>query len=229
MRKRHTLLPLALALALSMALLQAAMAGPIDTADDWAGDRIIEAIEKGFVPLAIQDNYKDVITRLEVCTMAVRWIEYTLERSIDELLEENDVERNYAAFSDTSDPDILAAYSLGIINGEVAPTTTTPGVFNPGGSLTRQQAAVIVTHTCSAIGVNVLNPPVADFADMHLAASWAVSGISFARAHGIMTGTTPEPPYFFDPNGTFTRQQSILLFNNINPGNLPTGPNPATD
>lgn len=221
MRKR--LIALAVVFVLSFSLVPVAIAAPIDTADDWARERIIEAIAKGFVPAEIQGDYGDVITRLEFCSLAVKWMEYALNRSIEELLEENGVSRNIAAFSDTSDPDILAAYSLGIINGEVAPTTTTSGIFNPDGSFTRQQAAVMATHICSAIGANVLNPQAADFEDMELAASWAISGINFVRANGIMTGITSEPPYFFNPNGTFTRQQSILLFHNINPKSLPTG------
>ena len=221
MRKRLMFVIMALALAFTGA--PAAMAAPLDTADGWARERIAEAIEKGFVPTEIQNDYTNVITRLEFCTMAVKWMEFALDRSIEALLEENKASRNPAAFSDTSDTDILAAYALGIISGEVAPTTTTPGVFNPGGSFTRQQAAVMVTNTCSAIGASVLNPPASDFADMDQAASWAVSGINFAQANGIMTGVTASPPYRFNPKGTFTRQESILLFNNINPESLPTG------
>ena len=195
-------------------------ADPLDTADSWARERISAAISKGFVPEDIQDNYRDVITREEFCRMAVSWIEYATGTAIDQTLAGNGLSRNPNAFSDTTNPDILAAFALGILNGEVAPTATSPGIFNPNGDFTRQQAAVMATNTCRAIGVDVTDPPVADFADLELAASWAIAGISFARANGIMAGVTNTPPLLFNPHTTFTRQESILLFDNINPQSL---------
>ena len=195
-------------------------ADPLDTADSWARERISGAISKGFVPEDIQDNYIDVITREEFCRMAVSWIEYATGTDIDQILSENGLSRNPNAFSDTTNPDILAAYALGILNGEVAPTATTPGIFNPNGDFTRQQAAVMVTNTCRAIGADVSDSPLSDFADLDLAADWAIAGINFARANGIMAGVTNTPPLLFNPHTTFTRQESILLFDNINPQSL---------
>ena len=40
-------------------------------------------------------------------------------------------------FTDTDNADILAAHALGIVNG------TSKTTFNPGGSITRQEAAVL--------------------------------------------------------------------------------------
>ena len=214
------------AFALSFSLVPAVTAAPIDTAADWAREGIKDAVEKGFVPADIQDNYKNVITRLEFCRMAVKWLEYSIGDKIGALLAENGVIIDPGAFADTADPDILAAFALSVVTGEIAPSAERPGVFNPGGSFTRQQAAVMVTNTCAAIGANTRNPNAADFYDMNLADTWAVGGINFARANGIMKGATDTPPYFFDPHGTFTRQESILLFNNIVPESLPMGSGP---
>jgi len=196
------------------------VSNPLDTAEEWARERIQSAIAKGFVPVDLQGDYSDVITRQEFCRMAVSWIEYALGKSIDTVLAENGVTRNMNAFSDTIDPDILAAYALGILSGEVAPTETTPGRFNPDGDFTRQQAAVMVMNTCKAIGVDVSNPPVSDFADLDEADGWARQGINFARAKGFMAGVTSTPPLLFIPHTTFTRQESILLFDNIDPATL---------
>jgi len=38
-----------------------------------------------------------------------------------------------------------------------------------------------------------------------------------------MAGVTETPPYRFNPHATFTRQESIILLNNIHPAKLPTG------
>jgi len=227
MKKR--ILTAAIIMTLLLTLAPAALAAPVDTADGWARDRITAAIEEGFVPEDIQDNYKNVITREEFCRMAVKWIEYIIEKSIGEILTEEGLTINQNAFYDTTNQDILAAFTLGIITGEIAPSGETPGVFNPGGNFTRQQAAVMVMNTCKAIGADVSSPPTADFADLNLAAAWARHGINYARANGIMAGITTSPPYIFSPNGTFTRQDSIVLFYNIDPGKLMIEPQEPTE
>jgi len=96
------------------------------TADAWAFDNIKSAVEKGFVPEDIQNDYTQVITRAEFCRMAVKFVEYATGKSIGDILKEKGLTRDYNAFSDTDDPDILAAYALGITNGTQAPTADRP-------------------------------------------------------------------------------------------------------
>ena len=194
--------------------------GPIDTAEIWAREGITAAIAKGFVPADLQDTYKAVITRAEFCRLAVKWVEYALGKNIDAILTERGLTGDPNAFSDTTDTDILAAYALKITSGEVAPAPDKPGRFNPTGKFTRQQAAVMIMNACRAIGADVNDPPTSDFSDMHLADSWAQDGINFCRANGIMNGKTVNPPAF-DPKGVFTRQESIVTFNNIKPDFAP--------
>jgi hypothetical protein len=76
----------------------------------------------------------------------------------------------------------------------------------------------MIMNTCRAIGVNVTNPPNAGFADAGAISGWAVNGVNFVRANGIMQGTGNNN---FSPQGMFTREQSIITFNNINHGALP--------
>ena len=187
---------------------------PIDTADGWAHDAIKNAISNGYVPLDLQNTYRDVITRAEFCRMAVKWVEYVLGKDIDLVLAERGLSINKNSFADTSDSAILAAYALRITNGTVAPTDNTPGLFDPGGAFNRQQAAVMIMNTCRAIGADVSNPPVSDFIDLTSADTWAYDGINYVRAKGIMSGTSTTTPTF-SPKDTYTRQQSIMTFNNI--------------
>jgi hypothetical protein len=52
---------------------------------------------------------------------------------------------------------------------------------------------------------------------MNRAESWAVNGINFVRAHGIMSGDGTN----FNPGRVYTRQESIATFNNIKYNELP--------
>ena len=180
---------------------------PIDSASTWAKTGIVGAISKGFVPTDIQSNYTNFITRAEFCRMAVRWVEYATGKNIDTILAERNLVRNPHAFTDTDNIDILAAYALGITNG------TGNNTFTPLGQFTREQAATMIMNTCKVIGANVNNPPDSSFGDLNTASDWAINGINFVRANGIMQGVGDNK---FSPKSTYTIQESIITFNNIN-------------
>jgi len=179
---------------------------PLSTASTWAREGITSAIAKRFVPEDIQNNYTNVITRAEFCRMAVKWVEYITGKNIDVVLAEKGLSRDLNAFTDTSDPDILAAFALDITNG------TGNNQFTPNGQFNREQAATMIMNTCRAIGADVRNPATADFVDLGTAAQWARTGINFVRANGIMQGVGNDR---FDPKGKYTREQSIIAFNRI--------------
>lgn len=186
----------------------------LDYASPWAREGIVSAFAKGFIPTDLQSSYTNVITRQEFCRMAVKWLEYKLEKGIDAILAEKGLSRNPNAFSDTQDPDILAAYALGITSGTTSPTAAKPGMFTPNGEFSREQAATMIRLTCKAAGMDVSNITPAGFEDIGNASSWAVDGINFCYASGIMTGTNTSPLQF-SPKMTYTREQSIVTFNNI--------------
>ena len=193
--------------------------GDLDSASDWARDGIKSAIAKGFVPADIQGRYTNVITRAEFCRMAVKWMEYAAGKDIDAILADKGLSRDLGAFSDTNDQDILAAYALGITSGTTAPTDTAPGVFSPNSQFTREQAATMVRNTVKAYGANVSDCPDAGYSDISIASGWAIDSINFCFANKIMTGTSTTPPAF-SPWANYTREQSIITFNNINQSGL---------
>ncbi len=187
----------------------------LDTASTWARDGITGAIAKGFVPADIQGSYTNVITRQEFCCMAVKWLEYRLGKNIDAIVAERGIpERMTHTFSDTTDANILAAYRLSVAGGTQAPTDTTPGLFTPSGQFSREQAATMIMNTCKTAGMDVSNVAAAGFTDISTASSWAIDGINYVRNGGIMQGTSITPPVF-SPKSTYTREQSIITFNNI--------------
>jgi hypothetical protein len=185
---------------------------PLSTASQWAKEGLTEALGKGFIPADIQDNYQSVITRAEFCRMAVKWVEHTTGKSMDVLLTEKGLSRFPNPFTDTANNDILAAYALGITAG------TSPTTFSPDANFTREQAAVMIMNTLDAIGVDVNSAYAPTFADAETFSDWAIHGINFARANGIMSGTGDNN---FSPKATYTREQSIVTFNNIKPEELP--------
>jgi len=178
----------------------------LDSADDWARAEIASAIEKGFVPQEIQGDYKNVITRLEFCRMAVKFVEYRMGESIETVMAEKGVSRDPNAFTDTGDPDILAAFALGITTG------TGNNQFTPGGQITRQQAATMIRRVCGVVGVDIDYFLPSGFEDLNQAASWAIDAIDFCRSHGIMQGVSSTE---FSPLSTYTRQQSIATFDRL--------------
>jgi hypothetical protein len=124
----------------------------LDTISPWAQAHTTEAIVKGFVPPEIRSNFQDIITRAEFCRMAVKWVEYATDKSIDAILTEKGLTRNPNTFTDTDDPDILAAYALGITSGRGG------GLFDPNGQFSREQAATMIMNTCNAIGWDITAP-----------------------------------------------------------------------
>jgi hypothetical protein len=189
-------------------------ANPLDSASSWAKAGITAALAKGFVPIDIQSSYTSVINRAEFCRMAVKWLEVSLGKDINAIIAEKGIAaRASHTFSDTTDPAILAAYRLGVTAGSVAPTATSPGQFNPTGQFTRLEAAMMIMNACGVAGMDVANAPTASFADMNQTASWAHPGINFVHANGIMSGDGTN----FLPAQTYSREQSILTFNNVQP------------
>ena len=180
----------------------------LHTAHDWARTAISEANNKGFVPADLLNNYTATITRAEFCRLAVKWLEYKTGKNIDTILKEKFLTRNQNAFSDTQDSDILAAYALGITSG------TGNGQFTPNGQFTREQAATMVLNTCKAAGMDVSDIASAGFEDIGAASSWAVDSINFCNNNGIMNGTSISPK-LFSPKLAYTREQSIITFDNI--------------
>jgi hypothetical protein len=172
-------------------------------------------VGKGFVPDHLQWGYTSVIMRGEFCNMAVNWVEYATGKSIDTILSERGLTRTNP-FTDISDSEggriILAAYALGITAGTSATT------FTPFGEFTREQAATMIMNTVKVIGADIDNRRAAGFGDINNASSWAHNGINYVSTHGIMAGTGSNN---FSPKATFTREQSIVTFNNINHTALP--------
>ena len=165
-----------------------------DIPASWAAPEVLEAMVENLVPASLQKDYALNITRAEFSKLIVQ------------LLREKNIKIPLASsvtFSDTSDPDILAAAAAGIVLGS-------NGKFNPNNYITRQEAATMLSRTADVLGIKTGSA--VSFGDMDQAASWAVDYIgkvsSMVTTDGrrVMSGNGNG----FDPLGSYTRQQAIL-------------------
>jgi len=110
---------------------------------------------------------------------------------------------------------LTAAMFLGLTDGQ--------NLYN---SLTREQAATMIMRAVTLVnkvkadGMNYIetsviqapiNAPTATFNDMAQVSSWAVGGVNFVAANGIMQGSGGN----FSPRQNLTVEMAIVLINNI--------------
>jgi len=154
----------------------------------WAQEAVDNAIAAGLVPANLQSNYSRNITRAEFASLAVAVYESrrgTIYGRVN--------------FADTNDVDVRKAAYVGVVNG-VDDTR-----FDPNGILTREQAAVMLVRLANAIGYPLTGRGT-PFADNSSISGWARDSVENVHAAGIMHGIGNNR---FDPQGTFTREQSI--------------------
>jgi|GEM_PF-1551357 len=116
-------------------------------------------------------------------------------------------------FTDTSDREVLAAYSLGIVNGTSATT------FSPGSNLTREQASTMLTRAYKRIvlpgwtlaqdgsyRLDYTRP--SPFADQSKISSYALDSVAFMASKDILNGVGNNT---FAPKNSVTREQALAI------------------
>jgi len=162
----------------------------LNTASNWAQEGITEAVGLGLVPQNLQAQYTQATTRAEFAALAVALYETITGRVITER----------ATFNDSTDINVQKMGGLGVVQGVGG------GNFNPNGTITREQAAVMLARLADAIG-QPLPASAPTFADNAQLSSWAVDGVGQIQAAGIMTGVGNNN---FAPASPYTREQSIV-------------------
>ena len=170
-----------------------------DAPSAWAQEEVAEAISAGLVPEGLQQNYTGAVTRGEVAELFLRLLEVSTGLSTEELLSEHGAETDPAAFTDTDDPDVLAAHALGLING------VEEGRFDPDGTFTRAQIAAILNRAARVLGVETEGYGHA-FTDV--SGHWAEPELGWPVHAGILSGVGEGR---FDPDGVLTTEQAILM------------------
>lgn len=174
---------------------------PQQTADApsaWAQASVDRAIALGLVPKALQTDYRSNITRADFCKLAARLME--MQDDYEEWLTPYEL-----SFPDTSNKDVLLCARLGLVSGDEN------GYFRPNRTLTRAEAARILTSAAQLMGERDSGRS-AGFADSSSFAAWAAPYINFCGTHGIMNGDSQR---CFNANGLYTREQAIITMLNL--------------
>jgi peptidoglycan/xylan/chitin deacetylase (PgdA/CDA1 family) len=160
---------------------------------EWARESVHEAIQAGLVPANLQGRYTEAITRAEFTALGVALVETVTNAEITERMD----------FNDTTDVNVRKMGALGVVSGVGG------GRFDPHGTLTREQAAVMLSQLMNVLSdympsLAVIEAPF--FADSADFSTWSVGSIAAVYSAGIMSGVGGNR---FSPQGTYTREQSI--------------------
>lgn len=175
-------------------------------ASDWAKEEVAGAISKGLVPTDLQNGYSLSISRQDFCRLMVALVEQVSGTDVDAYLSSRGLTVTQP-FTDTHDSQILAAYALGIVKGTSATT------FSPNGSITRQEAATMLSRTAKLLEAKPSGQK-PKFQDEASIADWAREGVALVTRlaapeteHTVMGSTGGNN---FSPLATYSREQAIL-------------------
>jgi len=161
----------------------------LTTAGSWAREDITRAVGYDLVPTVLQGNFDRATTRAEFAALAVALYENV-----------NGEITGRVTFTDTNDVNVQKMAYLDVVTG------VGNNRFNPSGTITREQAAVLLARLALVMG-QPFPASAPTFADNASIASWAADGVGAAQAAEIVGGVGNN---HFNPQGTFTREQSIV-------------------
>lgn len=145
-------------------------------ASAWALTEIQKASENDLLPARLKCvDLTRPITREEFAELAVRLYEKTTGTTIAAVAN---------PFTDTTNPEIVKAFTVGITKG------TTPTAFTPKDLVTREQCAAMLFRALEGIAPNgnytVTN--VIDFKDQAQISPWALKATQYMSHAGIIKG-----------------------------------------
>lgn len=125
----------------------------------------------------------------------------------------------------------LEVYMIFYARAQEFATARRLGIVSPDNindPITREQAATMIMRAVNVLNLvndgeipiydigkysqTTIDAPTADFADIDQVSSWALGGVNFVKANGIMNGTGNGN---FTPKANLTVEQAIVLINNI--------------
>lgn len=177
-------------------------------ASNWATDELMKANGYGLIPDILKNvDMTKPITREEFCELALVLYEKTTGTTPQPYTPN--------PFTDTTNPQILKAFALGITKGTSATT------FTPDKTISRQECATMLFRTIKAIApdADYSIAGVPDFPDQKDIDSWAADGAKYMSKLGIIKGDSKG---YFMPKamtsaqeasgyGTATREAAVLM------------------
>lgn len=173
------------------------------TVSEWAQNTVAIAINAGLVPeTGLGNDYTKAITRAQFCSLAVALYENNTKTTITA----------NASFKDTDDINVLKMATIGVVNGYGG------GVFGPDDLITREQAATMLYRLREAIVKSILEQYDKTYTEdtsylerkltfTDTPSSWALNGIKYCNAYGIMNGYSTTT---FGVKDNYSIEQSIV-------------------
>ncbi len=165
-----------------------------DYSGHWAGNQIKSFMEKGFIAVDQNGNFKpdDPITRADFAVMANKAFGFT--------------EKPEAGFKDVIPRDsyyndLLIAKKAGYYVGQP------DGTVLPGSYMTRQECALIILRLLKMDTITDLEAA-NSFADAAVMPQWSKGAVGAVAKAGYMQG---EPGNVFNPKGVITRGQAVAV------------------
>jgi hypothetical protein len=170
----------------------------------WARADIAAADRAGLVPEDLLNHFRSPITRENFCRLAIAYVEAQAGMGIDEYLKMKNL-TPAAPFADSSNPAVLAAAALDIVQGVGG------NRFNPAGTITRAEAAVMLANACAAVGAETGRSPQTNYGDQSGIRGWARPHINFVSEMKIM-GSASSYASQFSPDAVYSAEQAIVTF-----------------
>ena len=172
------------------------------SASPWAEGELDQAAELGFITDSIKGKMNDPITREEFAEVAVNFYEIVTGKKAEV--------HPTKTFKDTTNPEILKAFNLGVTAGAGDGT-----IFEPKGKLLRQQMAAMITRTLTAcfepVTKEYIDNDVKGVSDFKDQAGFLAYGINPAKFMAKYKITVGDGKGSFGPNDTCTREQAVMF------------------
>ncbi len=169
-----------------------------DQPSDWASDVIDQIFEQKLLDARMQSAYQSDISRADFAYLGVRLYENITGRA---------AVAGDASFPDSDDPFVLKAKALGVVDGYE------DGSYRPAKAISRQELAVLFINALRAAEQPLEIEEREIFDDDQSVAGWAKKSVYTARALGVVEGVGKN---VFNPTGTATREQAMIMFKRVN-------------
>ena len=180
-------------------------AGALSDISAWAQADIVAAQAAGLMPSSLESlSARGEITRAEFCGVAVNAYKTISGKAV--------FASGKQPFRDCDDPNVTAAYELGLISGRG------DGYFDPDSSIERQDLCVMLYNILDATGVDA--PEIAgaacieDYPDVPQIKDYALDAVITMVDYAVVNGISAEnDSTLLSPSGTATREQALIMAN----------------
>lgn len=180
-------------------------AGALSDISAWAQADIVAAQAAGLMLSSLESlSARGEITRAEFCGVAVNAYKTISGKAV--------FASGKQPFRDCDDPNVTAAYELGLISGRG------DGYFDPDSSIERQDLCVMLYNILDATGVDA--PEIAgaacieDYPDVLQIKDYALDAVVTMVDYAVVNGISAEnDSTLLSPSGTATREQALIMAN----------------